>query len=174
MTGRLSAVPDLPPEDDLSGGPAGLRIRGPRFGAPGGPGGPRRSGRPGGIGPRAETAAGSGEAATFRVRCPECGPQIIPISAVRFVQTAIGDDPSANRYVFTCPQCRAKVRRPAGPELAEILRASGVATLALHQWFRRTRIVPLMYWLLLITITAVVTALIVASSGGGSSSAPRA
>jgi hypothetical protein len=107
MTGRLSAVPDLPPD---------------------GPDGPDGSG---GLDRESETDAGG--AATFRVRCPDCGPQIIPIAAVRFVQTRDGGDPSANRYVFTCPQCRSKVRRPAGPELAEILRASGVATLALHR-----------------------------------------
>jgi hypothetical protein len=118
MTGRLSAVPDLPPES-----PDGSD----------GPGGPGDGPGPGGLGREPETAADPGDAATFRVRCPDCGPQIIPISAVRFVQTRAGDDPAANRYVFTCPQCRSKVRRPAGPELAEILRASGVATLALHR-----------------------------------------
>lgn len=121
MTGRLSAVPDLPPDD-------GPEDSGPSAG-PGSPTGHAGPG-PGGLGREPETAA---EPATFRVRCPDCGPQVIAVSAVRFVQTRDGDDPSANRYVFTCPQCRSKVRRPAGPELAEILRASGVATLALHR-----------------------------------------
>lgn len=125
MPGRLSAVPDLPPDDgpDGPGGP----------GTPGVPDASAAAAGPGGLGGEPGTAADPGEAATFRVRCPDCGPQIIPISAVRFVQTQTGDDPAANRYVFTCPQCRSKVRRPAGPELAEILRASGVATLALHR-----------------------------------------
>lgn len=120
MTGRLTAVPDLPPDDggDAPGGLGG--VEGRRATAAG----------PGGLGREPETAA---EPATFRVRCPDCGPQVIAVSAVRFVQTRESDDPSANRYVFTCPQCRSKVRRPAGPELAEILRASGVATLALHR-----------------------------------------
>lgn len=135
MTGRLSAVPDLPP-DDGPGAPEESGSGAHGFGAPSGPGGPgghSGAGGHGGLDRGAETAADPAEAATFRVRCPDCGPQIIPISAVRFVQTSAGGDPAANRYVFTCPQCRAKVRRPAGPELAEILRASGVATLALHQ-----------------------------------------
>ena len=39
----------------------------------------------------------------------------------------------ANRYLFTCPACGARVRRPAGPELAEILKSAGVATLALRR-----------------------------------------
>ncbi len=72
----------------------------------------------------------SGES-TFRVRCPDCGPQVVAISEVRYVET--GDDASANRYVFPCPECGVRVRRPAGPEITEILRASGVATLALHR-----------------------------------------
>jgi hypothetical protein len=129
VTGRLSAVPDLPPDDgpDEPGGPS---ASGAPSGGAGHDGRPASAAGPGGLGRAPETAAGQ---ATFRVRCPDCGPQVIAVSAVRFVQTREGDDPSANRYVFTCPQCRSKVRRPAGPELAEILRASGVATLALHR-----------------------------------------
>lgn len=73
----------------------------------------------------------SASAESFRVRCPDCGPQIIPISDVRYVET--GDGASANRYVFACPECGVRVRRPAGPEISEILRSSGVATLALHR-----------------------------------------
>lgn len=67
----------------------------------------------------------------FRVRCPDCGPQVIAVSEVRYVET--GADASSNRYVFACPECGTRVRRPAGPELSEILRSSGVATLALHR-----------------------------------------
>jgi endogenous inhibitor of DNA gyrase (YacG/DUF329 family) len=82
----------------------------------------------------AESAAAQGAAApaeSFRVRCPDCGPQVVPISEVRYVET--GDDATANRYMFTCPECGTRVRRPAGPEISEILRSSGVATLALHR-----------------------------------------
>jgi predicted RNA-binding Zn-ribbon protein involved in translation (DUF1610 family) len=68
---------------------------------------------------------------SFRVRCPDCGPQVIPITDVRYVET--GDDASTNRYMFACPECGVRVRRPAGPEISEILRSSGVATLALHR-----------------------------------------
>jgi hypothetical protein len=70
-------------------------------------------------------------AADFRVRCPDCGPQFVAVADVRFVET--GDGAEANRYLFTCPSCNARVRRPAGPELAEILKSSGVATLALRR-----------------------------------------
>ena len=70
-------------------------------------------------------------AADFRVRCPDCGPQYVAVADVRFVET--GDGAEANRYLFTCPACGARVRRPAGPELAEVLKSSGVATLALRR-----------------------------------------
>ena len=70
-------------------------------------------------------------AADFRVRCPDCGPQYVAVSDVRFVET--GDGAEANRYLFTCPACGARVRRPAGPELAAVLKSSGVATLALRR-----------------------------------------
>ncbi|NUP48535.1 MAG: hypothetical protein HOW97_14680, partial [Catenulispora sp.] len=67
----------------------------------------------------------------FRVRCPDCGPQYVAIADVRFVSTGGGAD--TDRYLFTCPACGLRVRRPAGPELARILRTSGVATLALRR-----------------------------------------
>ena len=70
-------------------------------------------------------------AADFRVRCPDCGPQFVAVADLRFVET--GDGAEANRYLFTCPACGARVRRPAGPELAEILKSAGVATLALRR-----------------------------------------
>jgi predicted RNA-binding Zn-ribbon protein involved in translation (DUF1610 family) len=70
--------------------------------------------------------------AAFRVRCPDCGPQHVAISDLRLVETESAAG-AANRYVFACPECGSRVRRPAGPELSEVLRASGVATLALHR-----------------------------------------
>ncbi|GAA2063092.1 hypothetical protein GCM10009839_87930 [Catenulispora yoronensis] len=69
--------------------------------------------------------------ADFRVRCPDCGPQFVAVADVRFVSTGRGAD--TDRYVFTCPACRVRVRRPAGPELARILKTSGVTTLALRR-----------------------------------------
>jgi hypothetical protein len=81
--------------------------------------------------PPAAPADAAPRAADFRVRCPDCGPQYVAIADLRFVET--GDGAEANRYLFTCPACGARVRRPAGPELAEILRSSGVATLALRR-----------------------------------------
>jgi hypothetical protein len=92
-----------------------------------------------------EFGAAPGEA-TFRVRCPDCGPQHVAASDLRFVETVPQDAADVdgveeaadaagptNRYVFVCPECSTRVRRPAGPELSEILRSSGVATLALHR-----------------------------------------
>jgi hypothetical protein len=81
--------------------------------------------------PPAAPPAAPASAADFRVRCPDCGPQYVAIADMRFVET--GDGAEANRYLFTCPACGARVRRPAGPELAEILKSSGVATLALRR-----------------------------------------
>jgi predicted RNA-binding Zn-ribbon protein involved in translation (DUF1610 family) len=81
--------------------------------------------------PATPQPAAPAPAADFRVRCPDCGPQYVAIADVRFVET--GDDADTNRYLFTCPACGARVRRPAGPELAEILKSSGVATLALRR-----------------------------------------
>ncbi|MBS2538129.1 hypothetical protein KGQ20_35795, partial [Catenulispora sp. NF23] len=80
---------------------------------------------------RAAAPQQAAPAADFRVRCPDCGPQYVAIADVRFVET--GDGAEANRYLFTCPACGARVRRPAGPELAEILKSAGVATLALRR-----------------------------------------
>ena len=116
---------------------------GPRLVSVGG-GGPEEGGEAGSA-PQSDAPAADATAATastaataatvstetFRVRCPDCGPQVIPISEVRYVET--GDDATANRYMFACPECGARVRRPAGPEISEILRSSGVATLALHR-----------------------------------------
>ena len=82
-------------------------------------------------GSRAAAPQQAAPAADFRVRCPDCGPQYVAIADVRFVET--GDGAEANRYLFTCPACGARVRRPAGPELAEILKSAGVATLALRR-----------------------------------------
>jgi ribosomal protein S27E len=87
-----------------------------------------------GSGPARPAPAPPSEApavADFRVRCPDCGPQYVAVSDLRFVET--GDGAEANRYLFTCPACGARVRRPAGPELAAILKSSGVATLALRR-----------------------------------------
>jgi endogenous inhibitor of DNA gyrase (YacG/DUF329 family) len=68
------------------------------------------------------------DGATFRVRCPSCGPQVVELVELRLVEARAG-----NRYMFPCPECGERVRRPAGPELSEILRTSGVTTLALHR-----------------------------------------
>ncbi|NUR27636.1 MAG: hypothetical protein HOV83_17640 [Catenulispora sp.] len=79
----------------------------------------------------ATESADTAPPADFRVRCPDCGPQYVAVADVRFVSTGGGAD--TDRYLFTCPACGVRVRRPAGPELARILRTSGVATLALRR-----------------------------------------
>ncbi|NUR62749.1 MAG: hypothetical protein HOV87_29450 [Catenulispora sp.] len=84
-----------------------------------------------------EGVADAPSAADFRVRCPDCGPQYVAIADVRFISTSgdgpDGGDADTDRYLFTCPACGLRVRRPAGPELARILKSSGVATLALRR-----------------------------------------
>jgi predicted RNA-binding Zn-ribbon protein involved in translation (DUF1610 family) len=79
----------------------------------------------------ADGVAAAATAADFRVRCPDCGPQYVAIADVRFITT--GGDADTDRYLFTCPACGLRVRRPAGPELARILKSAGVATLALRR-----------------------------------------
>jgi predicted RNA-binding Zn-ribbon protein involved in translation (DUF1610 family) len=76
--------------------------------------------------------SGSGDRpADFRVRCPECGPQSVPVTEVRLViglrTTSRGG--ASGRYTFTCPACGVTVRRPADDALIAVLDAAGVTTL---------------------------------------------
>ncbi|GAB1334678.1 hypothetical protein ACE1SV_12680 [Streptomyces sp. E-15] len=67
---------------------------------------------------------------TFRAGCPDCrGRFELAASALRL---AIGATSRTTFYSFTCPDCGASVRKPAGERIVELLTGGGVRTLRLH------------------------------------------
>ncbi|PAZ12759.1 hypothetical protein CLM62_27950 [Streptomyces sp. SA15] len=66
----------------------------------------------------------------FRAGCPDCrGRFELAASALRL---AIGATSRTTFYSFTCPECGAAVRKPAGQRIVELLTGGGVSTLRLH------------------------------------------
>ncbi|MEU7056467.1 hypothetical protein [Streptomyces sp. NPDC046197] len=66
----------------------------------------------------------------FRAGCPDCrGRFELAASALRL---AIGASSRTTFYSFTCPDCGASVRKPAGERIVELLTGGGVSTLRLH------------------------------------------
>ncbi|MEV1080676.1 hypothetical protein AB0I98_20850 [Streptomyces sp. NPDC050211] len=66
----------------------------------------------------------------FRAGCPDCrGRFELTASALRL---AIGASSRTTFYSFTCPDCGASVRKPAGERIVELLTGGGVSTLRLH------------------------------------------
>ncbi|MYX47022.1 hypothetical protein GTW59_39210 [Streptomyces sp. SID89] len=66
----------------------------------------------------------------FRAGCPDCrGRFELGASALRL---AIGASSRTTFYSFTCPDCGAAVRKPAGERIIELLTGGGVRTLRLH------------------------------------------
>ncbi|GGU62001.1 hypothetical protein FHX79_11973 [Streptomyces cavourensis] len=105
-------------------------------GRTGHPGGPARSGTPGGTAPAAATVRTGPvpvpvpAAVRFRAACPDCrGRFELAAGALRL---AIGASRRTTFYTFTCPQCAAPVRKPAGERIIELLTGGGVRTLRLH------------------------------------------
>lgn len=102
-------------------------------------GGPGASGTPGGPGvpgvPEMTVAAAfagmkSVVPVVFRAGCPDCrGNFELAASALRL---AIGATSRTTFYSFTCPDCGASVRKPAGERIVELLTGGGVRTLRLH------------------------------------------
>ncbi|AZS88268.1 hypothetical protein ACIQKE_21380 [Streptomyces griseoviridis] len=65
----------------------------------------------------------------FRAGCPECrGHFELAAPALRL---AIGATSRTTFYSFTCPECGAAVRKPAGERIVELLTGGGVRTLRL-------------------------------------------
>lgn len=65
----------------------------------------------------------------FRAGCPDCrGSFELAASALRL---AIGATSRTTFYSFTCPDCGAAVRKPAGERIVELLTGGGVRTLRL-------------------------------------------
>ncbi|MFJ8214936.1 hypothetical protein [Streptomyces sp. NPDC096033] len=64
---------------------------------------------------------------TFKAACPECRARFeLAADALRL---AIGGSRRATFYSFTCPECSAQVRKPAGERIVELLTGGGVSTL---------------------------------------------
>ncbi|MEV6420183.1 hypothetical protein [Streptomyces sp. NPDC051662] len=66
----------------------------------------------------------------FKAACPECRARFeLSAGALRL---AIGASAKTTFYSFTCPECEAMVRKPAGERIVELLTGGGVRTLRLH------------------------------------------
>ncbi|MFE0426834.1 hypothetical protein [Streptomyces sp. NPDC058953] len=66
----------------------------------------------------------------FRALCPDCRTRCeLTAQALRL---AIGGSRRTTFYSFTCPECGAAVRRPAGERIVELLTGGGVSTLRLQ------------------------------------------
>ncbi|MFF4273956.1 hypothetical protein [Streptomyces sp. NPDC001536] len=66
----------------------------------------------------------------FRAGCPDCrGRFELAAGALRLV---VGATSKTTFYSFTCPDCDASVRKPAGERIVELLTGGGVSTLRLH------------------------------------------
>ena len=66
----------------------------------------------------------------FKAACPECKGRFE--LAADSIRLAIGRSRKSTFYSFTCPQCEAVVRKPAGERIVELLTDGGVATMRLH------------------------------------------
>ncbi|MGW0565166.1 hypothetical protein ACWDZ4_32370 [Streptomyces sp. NPDC003016] len=66
----------------------------------------------------------------FKAGCPDCGARS-ELSAGS-LRLAIGASRRTTFYSFTCPECAAAVRKPAGERIVELLTGGGVRTLRLH------------------------------------------
>ncbi|MGW3654601.1 hypothetical protein ACWD6R_02275 [Streptomyces sp. NPDC005151] len=70
------------------------------------------------------------ESVRFKAACPDCrGRFELAAGALRL---AIGSSRRTTFYSFTCPECGAAVRKPAGERIVELLTGGGVRTLRLH------------------------------------------
>ncbi|MFE6665520.1 hypothetical protein ACFVFH_18405 [Streptomyces sp. NPDC057697] len=70
------------------------------------------------------------ESVRFKAACPDCRERFeLAATAIRL---AVGASPRTTFYSFTCPQCGAAVRKPAGERIVELLSGGGVRTLRLH------------------------------------------
>ncbi|UQX00386.1 hypothetical protein [Streptomyces sp. RerS4] len=86
-----------------------------------------RQGPPAGGGQRGAGAPAAGREVTFKAACPQCKARFeLAASALRLV---IGGSRRSTFYSFTCPECGAGVRKPAGERIVELLTGGGVSTL---------------------------------------------
>jgi endogenous inhibitor of DNA gyrase (YacG/DUF329 family) len=80
---------------------------------------------------RAESSrsARSSRPTRFRASCPECR-GITELGADAF-RLAVGRTRERTFYSFTCPECGAAVRKPAGERIVVALTSAGVRTMRL-------------------------------------------
>ncbi|MFF7215350.1 hypothetical protein ACFZAU_33235 [Streptomyces sp. NPDC008238] len=79
---------------------------------------------------RAGDSAAEPPEVIFRASCPECRTSFeLSADALRL---AIGGSHRTTFYSFTCPDCGASVRKPAGDRIVELLTDGGVRTMRLH------------------------------------------
>ncbi|MFE0460123.1 hypothetical protein ACFW1A_12835 [Kitasatospora sp. NPDC058965] len=65
----------------------------------------------------------------FKVYCSECREKVeLPVAAFRL---ALGRTKERTFYSFTCPECGAAVRKPAGEKIVAALTGAGVSTIRL-------------------------------------------
>ncbi|MFB7916367.1 hypothetical protein [Streptomyces sp. NPDC056061] len=70
------------------------------------------------------------ESVRFKAACPDCRARFeLAAGAIRL---AVGASRRTTFYSFTCPECGAAVRKPAGERIVELLTGGGVRTLRLH------------------------------------------
>ncbi|MFB6521796.1 hypothetical protein [Streptomyces sp. NPDC056401] len=63
----------------------------------------------------------------FKASCPDCRARFeLDAGSLRL---AIGGSRRTTFYSFTCPECGAPVRKPAGERIVELLTGGGVSTL---------------------------------------------
>lgn len=60
---------------------------------------------------------------TIKAHCPCCGDVDLTSPQVRLVVCSV---PAWSSYAFTCPRCRDEVRKPAAPEIVQLLITGGV------------------------------------------------
>jgi hypothetical protein len=70
----------------------------------------------------------------FRAGCPDCRGRFELAAGALLL--AIGATSRTTFYSFTCPECGAAVRKPAGERIVELLTGGGVRTLRLHSAVR--------------------------------------
>lgn len=77
--------------------------------------------------PAQAVRAGRGDRVAFKASCPDCRAHFeLDAGALRL---AIGGSRRTTFYSFTCPECGAPVRKPAGERIVELLTGGGVNTL---------------------------------------------
>ncbi|MDF3289000.1 MULTISPECIES: hypothetical protein [Streptomyces] len=70
------------------------------------------------------------QSVVFKAMCPDCrGRFELTAPALRL---AIGRTARTTFYSFTCPDCGASVRKPAGQRIVALLTSGGVRTMRLH------------------------------------------